>query len=124
MVHIFPLILLPVSNLFLRHITLEVFMRFPSIPTFIRTLYAFSNTTARAPPKVFNSLARPTALRASMPIPFIGALFSTAESRKMSYPVHKEEDVWKEELAKHNKPGKGKSKSIKVLHQHHHAAIF
>ncbi|KAI5371095.1 Putative peptide methionine sulfoxide reductase MrsB domain, Mss4-like superfamily [Septoria linicola] len=73
-------------------------MRFPSIPTFIRTLYAFSNTTARAPPKVFNSLARPTALRASMPIPFIGALFSTAESRKMTYPVQKTEKEWEDQL--------------------------
>lgn len=79
-------------------------MRFPSIPTFIRTLYAFSNTTLRTPPNPFHSLVRPTALRASMPIPFIGSLFSTAETRKMSYPVQKTDQEWQAQLSKGKVP--------------------
>ncbi|KAF2212284.1 hypothetical protein CERZMDRAFT_41292 [Cercospora zeae-maydis SCOH1-5] len=75
-------------------------MRFPSIPTFIRAFYAFSNTTARTAANPFNSLARPTALRASMPLPFIGSLFSTAESRKMTYPVQKTDQEWQAQLNK------------------------
>ncbi|CAK1354202.1 hypotheticalsprotein [Cercospora beticola] len=75
-------------------------MRFPSIPTFIRAFYAFSNTTARTAPGPFNSIARPTALRASMPLPFIGSLFSTAESRKMSYPLQKTDQEWQAQLNK------------------------
>lgn len=74
-------------------------MRFPSLPTFIRTLYTLSNTTLRAPPSTFAPAARPTALRSSMPtIPFLGALFSTAESRKMSHPVQKSETEWQAQL--------------------------
>ncbi|KXT18852.1 hypothetical protein AC579_3536 [Pseudocercospora musae] len=69
--------------------------------TFARTLCAFSNNTLRAAPEPFNSIARPvSALRASMPIPFIGALFSTAESRKMSYPADKPASEWQAQLSK------------------------
>lgn len=76
-------------------------MRFPNI---VRTLFAFTNTTLhRAPPTPFAVGLRPgVALRASMPtIPFIGSLFSTAESRKnMSYPVQKSDDEWQAQLNK------------------------
>lgn len=78
----------------------KLFMRFPSI---VRTLFAFTNTTLhRAPPTPFAVGLRPgTALRASMPtIPFIGSLFSTAESRKMSYPLQKSDDEWQAQLSK------------------------
>ena len=58
-------------------------MRFPSFPTFLRTFYTFSNATLRAVPTPFNAVARPIALRASMPtIPFLGALFG--QRRDMS----------------------------------------
>lgn len=81
-------------------------MRFPSLPTFIRTLYAFSNTTVRTPPSSFNPAIRPTVLRSSMPtIPFLGALFSTAETRKMSHPVQKSDSEWQAQL----NPGKDTS---------------
>lgn len=74
-------------------------MRFPSLPTFIRTLYTFSNNTLRTPPSSFNSAVRPTTLRSSMPtIPFLGALFSTADSRKMSHPVQKSDSEWQAQL--------------------------
>ncbi|KAK4636295.1 Peptide methionine sulfoxide reductase B3 [Fulvia fulva] len=77
-------------------------MRFPSIQTFVRTLYTFSNTTLRTPSSPFNSsLGRTgTALRASMPIPFIGALFSTADTRKMTHPVQKSDSEWQAQLNK------------------------
>nr|POF11246.1 uncharacterized protein CFP56_76046 [Quercus suber] len=79
-------------------------MRFPSLPTFLRTFYAFSNTTIHASPSFLNAAAatRPTAfpLRASMPtIPFLGALFSTAESRNMSHPVQKSDGEWQAQLS-------------------------
>lgn len=35
-----------------------------------------------------------------MPIPFIGSLFSTAETRKMSYPVQKTDQEWQAQLSK------------------------
>ena len=77
-------------------------MRFPSLPTFLRTFYAFSNTTLRSAPATFNtSAARPVyALRASMPtIPFLGALFSTAETRNMTHPVTKSDGEWQAQLS-------------------------
>jgi len=79
-------------------------MRFPSLPTFLRTFYAFSNTTLHTPPTPFSAALRQgTAFRASMPtIPFLGALFSTAETRKMTYPVQKSDSEWQAQL----NPGK------------------
>ena len=77
-------------------------MRFPSLPTFIRTLYTFSNTTIRANTSPFTQAIRPAfAIRSSMPtIPFLGALFHSSESRKMSHPVQKSDDEWKAVLNK------------------------
>jgi peptide-methionine (R)-S-oxide reductase len=79
-------------------------MRFPSIPRFIQTIYAFSiHTIPRrsAPLRPSSLLTRhPIALRSSMPIPFLGALFSTADSRKMSYPVQKSDQEWQAVLSK------------------------
>lgn len=71
-------------------------MRFPSLPTFIRTLYTFSNTTLHTTPSRFAQAVRPAyALRSSMPtIPFIGALFHTADTRNMSHPVEKSDKEW------------------------------
>lgn len=71
-------------------------MRFPSIPTLIRTLYAFTNTTAisRTFQRTLNSPPRTTIFRSSMPIPFLGALFSTASNRNMSFPVQKSDNEW------------------------------
>lgn len=43
-------------------------------------------------------------------IPFLGALFSTAESRKMSYPVQKSDSEWQAQLS----PGKSMYPTIKV----------
>ncbi len=79
-------------------------MRFPSLPTFLRTFYAFSNTTLRATPSPFAAAVRaPNVLRASMPtIPFLGAFFHSAESRKMSYPGDKGDSEWQAQL----NPGK------------------
>lgn len=79
-------------------------MRFPSLPTFIRTLYALSNSTLRSTPAPFIPAFRnSSALRASMPtIPFFGSLFHTAESRKMSYPADKSDSEWQAQL----NPGK------------------
>lgn len=81
----------------------QLLMRFPSLPTFIRTLYAFSNTTIRAAPSPLHPAVRPSALRASMPtIPFLGALFSSAPTRNMSHPVQKNDQEWQAVLS----PGK------------------
>ena len=77
------------------------------LPSFLRTFYAFSNTTFHRAPTPFanaTSLRPGTALRSiSLPsIPFVGALFHTAESRKMSHPVQKSEQEWQAQLS----PGK------------------
>ncbi|KAK5136813.1 hypothetical protein LTR08_002109 [Meristemomyces frigidus] len=78
-------------------------MRFPSIPTFIRTFYAFSNTTLHRAPTPFNSAASQSinGLRSiSMPtIPFLGALFHTADTRNMSHPVQKSDSEWQAQLS-------------------------
>ncbi|KAK4549316.1 Peptide methionine sulfoxide reductase B2, chloroplastic [Oleoguttula mirabilis] len=77
-------------------------MRFPSIPTFLRTLYAFSNTTLHSAPTPFTTAAnRLSPLRSiSMPtIPFLGALFSTADTRNMSHPVQKSDSEWQAQLS-------------------------
>ena len=79
-------------------------MRIPSFPSFVRTFYAFSNATIhRTAPSPFSiSAARPGVfLRSSMPtIPFLGSLFHTAESRKMSHPVQKTDEEWQMQLNK------------------------
>lgn len=88
----------------------STYMRVPTVPVLIRTLYTLSNaTTAR----FFNS---PTSLKTlpsprgtvglkSMPtIPFLGSLFSSsAQSREMAdYPVQKSDDEWRAVLNKGN----------------------
>ncbi|KAI7320701.1 putative methionine-R-sulfoxide reductase SelR, partial [Hortaea werneckii] len=74
------------------------------LPSFLRTFYAFSNTTFHRAPTPFanaTSLRPGTALRSiSLPsIPFVGALFHTAETRKMSHPVQKSEQEWQAQLS-------------------------
>ncbi|KAF1993439.1 SelR domain-containing protein [Amniculicola lignicola CBS 123094] len=77
-------------------------MRFPSIPTLIRTFYAFSNTTLHTAPTfglraLYQSPQRAIPLRS---MSFLGALFRT--SSKMpdttKYPVQKTEEEWRAEL--------------------------
>nr|OQO30188.1 hypothetical protein B0A51_03532 [Rachicladosporium sp. CCFEE 5018] len=80
-------------------------MRLPSFPSIVRTVYTFTNATFhRAAPSqlTLGTPIRPTlALRASMPtIPFLGALFSTAENRNMTHPVQKSDQEWKAVLNK------------------------
>ncbi|WPG99031.1 Hypothetical protein R9X50_00183600 [Acrodontium crateriforme] len=75
-------------------------MRLPSISTLLRSIYAFSNAPFR--PVSLNTstiVSSRQAIRSSMPIPFLGALFSTAETRKMSYPVQKSESEWQAQLS-------------------------
>jgi len=79
-------------------------MRLPTFPTFLRTLYAFSNTTIHRVPSPFSATsARPTigGLKSiSWPaVPFMGALFSTAQSRDMSHPVEKSASEWQAQLS-------------------------
>ncbi|KAK0326556.1 hypothetical protein LTR91_006751 [Friedmanniomyces endolithicus] len=79
-------------------------MRLPIFPTFLRTLYAFSNTTLHRVPSPFSATsARPTigGLKSvSWPaVPFMGALFSTAQTRDMSHPVEKSASEWQAQLS-------------------------
>jgi peptide-methionine (R)-S-oxide reductase len=77
-------------------------MRVPSFPTILRTIYTFSNATARRPNTFYKALSpfnRATIL--SMPtIPFLGSLFSSSNSTKMEYPVKKSDDEWQAFLNK------------------------
>ncbi|KAK5057777.1 hypothetical protein LTR84_011778 [Exophiala bonariae] len=81
-------------------------MRFPSFPTFVRTLYTFSNTTARLFPQVtrgtvgnpFHYNHRAATVLKSMPsIPFLSSFFGTSSSSsgKMSYPDERTKDEWR-----------------------------
>ncbi|KAK8157777.1 methionine-R-sulfoxide reductase SelR [Phyllosticta citrichinensis] len=87
-------------------------MRFPSFPTLVRTLYTFSNSTARRISAAFPSQAgaaprlafATTSLRAGPSIPFLGALFGSSSSRggrdsDMSYPVQKSDEEWRAVLS-------------------------
>lgn len=81
-------------------------MRLPSIPTILKTALAFSNSTIyRASPtfaQLRTQLSRsPVALRASMPIPFLGALFGTSSTMadNTKYPVSKTEGEWQAQLS-------------------------
>ncbi|KXL42172.1 hypothetical protein M433DRAFT_72104 [Acidomyces richmondensis BFW] len=75
-------------------------MRIPSLTSLVRTLYTFSNSTIHRASPPFAASRAITAVRGwSMPIPFIGAFFHTAESRKMSYPVQKSESEWQAQLS-------------------------
>ncbi|KAJ9626885.1 hypothetical protein H2203_003341 [Taxawa tesnikishii (nom. ined.)] len=66
---------------------------------FVRTLYVFSNTTLRAAPAPLRPALRPLPLKSSMPtIPFLGALFSSSSSDKMSYPHQKSKEEWQAQL--------------------------
>ena len=85
-------------------------MRFPSIPTFIRTLYAFSNTTLHRAPTPFTSQSINGLRSISMPtIPFLGALFHTAETRNMTHPVQKSDGEWQAQLSS------GKTKLLHII---------
>ena len=82
-------------------------MRFPSLPTFIRTLYAFSNTTIRATPgfafrSIYQAPPRTTVLRSMPNIPFLGALFGSSASNmadNTKYPVQKTDGEWQVQLS-------------------------
>lgn len=78
-------------------------MRLPSFPTFIRTLYAFSNSTFRYQTAVPKSLSLPSnrlALRSMPTIPFLSSLFSSSASEKMSYPDERSPQEWQAVLNK------------------------
>ncbi|KAJ4349640.1 Peptide methionine sulfoxide reductase B5 [Didymosphaeria variabile] len=77
-------------------------MRFPSIPTLIRTFHAFTNTTFRAanPARGIYSLPQRATLVRSMPnIPFLGALFGTKMADNTNYPIQKTEGEWQAQLS-------------------------
>ncbi|KAF2641051.1 SelR-domain-containing protein [Massarina eburnea CBS 473.64] len=81
-------------------------MRFPSIPTLIRTFHTFTNTTIRAANPTFNisrlyNAPHRATFTQSMPIPFIGALFGTSGrmADNTNYPVQKTEGEWQAQLS-------------------------
>jgi hypothetical protein len=82
---------------------IRVQMRF--LPNILRTIYAFTVTTLRAPlPLQYKAAAQFSRSRAleSMPaIPLLGSLFSSSSgSKDMSYPVQKSDDEWRAVLSK------------------------
>ena len=75
-------------------------MRFPSIPTLIRTFNAFTNTTFRAVNRGIHAPPQRATLIRSMPnIPFLGALFGTKMADNTQYPVQKTEGEWQAQLS-------------------------
>jgi peptide-methionine (R)-S-oxide reductase len=81
-------------------------MRFPSLPTLVRTLHTFANTTIRAAnpasnaARLYSPPPRTTVLR-SMPIPFLSSLFgsSAAMADNTNYPVQKTDGEWQAVLS-------------------------
>lgn len=75
-------------------------MRFPSIPTLIRTFQAFTTTTFRSANRsIYNSPQRATLVRSMPNIPFLGALFGTKMADSTQYPVQKTEGEWQAQLS-------------------------
>ncbi len=79
-------------------------MRIPSFPHILRTIYTFSNASARTFPATtgLQPFARATVLRSMPTIPFLGSLFSSnaSSSKDMSYPTQKSDDEWRAVLNK------------------------
>ena len=78
-------------------------MRFPSFPILIRTFYTVSNATTRTVPRQYRALqpfTRGTILKSMPTIPFLGSLFSSSNSKNMTYPVQKSENEWQAVLDK------------------------
>ena len=77
-------------------------MRFPSLPTLIRTFQAFTNSTFRTvnPTRgIFSSPQRATLTRSMPNIPFLGALFGTKMAGNTNYAVQKPEGEWQTQLS-------------------------
>ncbi|MCJ1452307.1 Peptide methionine sulfoxide reductase B2, chloroplastic [Mycoblastus sanguinarius] len=81
-------------------------MRFPSLPTLLRTITLTNITTSftHLRPSTFNQISRPsirnTTLLRSMPtIPFLSSLFSTTSKDMTDYPLKKSEDEWQAVLS-------------------------
>lgn len=80
-------------------------MRLPSFPTLIRAFYTLNATATRLftpasrNPTISALPTRP--VRASMPLPFIGALFSSSSSSRAmaDYPLKKTDDEWRAQLS-------------------------
>ena len=79
-------------------------MRFPALPTIVRTFYTLANVTTRpisASQRIVAPLTRGTLLRSMPTLPFLGTLFSSsASSRNMTYPVEKSDNEWQAVLNK------------------------
>ena len=95
-------------------------MRLLSFPNIIRTLYTFSNATARTFPslqqKTVPPFTRGTILRSMPTIPFFGSLFSSSSSKDMkNYPVQKSDAEWRAVLSP------GKSFDFRSIHDEVHA---
>ncbi|EMD64537.1 hypothetical protein COCSADRAFT_37112 [Bipolaris sorokiniana ND90Pr] len=85
-------------------------MRFPSFPTFLRTIHTVTNTTTaflRSSPTtgigrtIYNTPQRAVLYRSMPNIPFLGALFgsSSSMSDNTNYSVQKPEGEWQAQLS-------------------------
>ncbi|KAL9113958.1 MAG: hypothetical protein Q9227_002092 [Pyrenula ochraceoflavens] len=76
-------------------------MRLPSIPTLLRTFYAFTNTTTRLSSPASSATLllhqRPLLYKSMPTIPLLSSLFSTSQSSKMTteYPNKRTNDEWR-----------------------------
>ena len=91
-------------------------MRFPSFPTFLRTIHTVTNTTTaflRSSPTtgigrtIYNTPQRAVLYRSMPNIPFLGALFgsSSSMSDNTNYSVQKPEGEWQAQLSPGMAPG-------------------
>ena len=80
------------------------YMRFPSIPSLIRTFTICNLTSLRSFPGLQRAIPPPSIIRNlnySMPtFPFLGSLFGSQQKRDMAdYPVKKSDDEWQAVLS-------------------------
>lgn len=80
------------------------YMRFPSIPSLIRTFTIYNLTSLRSFPGPQRAIPPPSIIRNlnwSMPtFPFLGSLFGSQQKRDMTdYPVKKSDDEWQAVLS-------------------------
>ena len=80
------------------------YMRFPSIPSLIRTFTIYNLTSLRSFTNPQRAISAPSTVRNlnwSMPtFPFLGSLFGSQQKRDMTdYPVKKSDDEWQAVLS-------------------------
>jgi len=69
-------------------------MKFPSFKHFLNPLLLLRNSTIFTQRTLLLGPTRPAVYKASMPLPFLGSLFSSTPKKMTDYPVKKSDEEW------------------------------